>query len=94
MWVTRQSRQHSREESVDSWVCEVCGFDAYAVYGEDYCKVHHLTPLADLEEESKTTLEDVAIVCANCHRIIRVDCPPLTIEEIRQRLQPGRNLAR
>ena len=55
--------------------CQVpsCGFDFSAVYGaigEGYAQVHHLKPLAETEGEQKTTLNDLMVVCANCHTMI------------------------
>ena len=76
----------AKKASVDPPACEVCRFDFSATYGEDYCEVHHLTPLSDLAEDSETTLDDLAIVCANCHRIIHLYSPPLTIEALRKRM--------
>jgi predicted HNH restriction endonuclease len=64
--------------------CEVlkCSFDFEAVYGElgrDYAQVHHLKPLADRTKPSQTKLDDLAIVCANCHAMIHRGgkCRPL-----------------
>jgi 5-methylcytosine-specific restriction endonuclease McrA len=57
-------------------VCEVprCGFDFVARYGEigyGYAHVHHRTPLADVGKKGmKTTVADLAIVCANCHAMV------------------------
>jgi hypothetical protein len=53
--------------------CEVCRFDfeeSYGALGEGYCEVHHLTPLAKTSTSGRTRLEDLAIVCSNCHRMI------------------------
>jgi 5-methylcytosine-specific restriction protein A len=64
--------------------CEVpgCGFDFEAVYGElgrDYAQVHHLKPLADRTTPSQTKLNDLAVICANCHAMIHRGgkCRPL-----------------
>lgn len=76
----------AKKASMKSHTCEVCGFDSQSTYGEDYCEVHHLTPLSELDEERETTLDDLAIVCANCHRIIHLQTPPVTIDELRARL--------
>ncbi|MBI3879304.1 MAG: HNH endonuclease [Verrucomicrobia bacterium] len=64
--------------------CEVpgCGFDFEAVYGEvgqDYTQVHHLKPLGDRTAPSQTKLDDLAVVCANCHAMIHRGgkCRPL-----------------
>ena len=57
-------------------VCEVdgCGFDFFKKYGElgyGYAHVHHLAPLADTGDRGrKVSLQDLAIVCANCHAMI------------------------
>jgi 5-methylcytosine-specific restriction endonuclease McrA len=53
--------------------CEVpgCGFDfeeAYGQLGRGYAQVHHLIPLTEGTRE--TRLEDLAVVCANCHAMI------------------------
>lgn len=55
--------------------CQVpgCGFDFFKVYGEpgrDFAHVHHLSPLSDRTENDDTRLEDLAVVCANCHAVI------------------------
>lgn len=55
-------------------LCEVprCGFDFAATYGErgrDFAEVHHVRPLAQAGPVL-TTLADLAVVCANCHRMI------------------------
>ena len=55
--------------------CEVpgCGFDFFLTYGEigrDFAIVHHLKPLAARDEGEETRLEDLAIVCANCHAMV------------------------
>ncbi|TXH16061.1 MAG: hypothetical protein E6R03_06175 [Hyphomicrobiaceae bacterium] len=54
-------------------VCECCGFDfslAYGDLGKDYIECHHRTPLHLLREESETRVNDLALVCSNCHRML------------------------
>ncbi|MFE0807722.1 HNH endonuclease [Streptomyces sp. NPDC058848] len=51
--------------------CEVCAFDFARVYGElgdGYIEVHHVTPL-HASGARETRLEDLACLCANCHRM-------------------------
>lgn len=55
--------------------CEVprCGFDFEAVYGTcgaGFAHVHHLKPLAEAAGPAVTRLDDLAVVCANCHAIV------------------------
>ena len=35
-----------------------------------YAQVHHLQPLSDRTMPGKTSLDDLAVVCANCHVMI------------------------
>ncbi|WP_324618071.1 HNH endonuclease [Streptomyces dysideae] len=51
--------------------CEVCDFDfarAYGELGEGYIEVHHVTPLY-ISGTRETKLDDLACLCANCHRM-------------------------
>jgi predicted HNH restriction endonuclease len=50
--------------------CEACGFDFMAVYGEDYTECHHTIPVHRLPSNGFTCIEDVALLCSNCHRMI------------------------
>ncbi|MET8827478.1 HNH endonuclease [Streptomyces sp. NPDC004610] len=72
--------------------CEVCDFDFARTYGADlgegYIEVHHVTPLhvAGIRE---TRLDDLACLCANCHRMCHRSLPGeswRTPSSLRQRL--------
>jgi 5-methylcytosine-specific restriction protein A len=64
--------------------CEVpgCGFCFESFYGEvgkGFAHVHHVNALAGREQAQVTTLDDLVIVCANCHAMIHRhgQCRPL-----------------
>jgi len=62
--------------------CCICKFDFAARYGkigEGFIEGHHTKPLADLTRETKTRVEDIALVCSNCHRMLHRKRPWLTI---------------
>jgi 5-methylcytosine-specific restriction enzyme A len=64
--------------------CEVCDFDFAAAYGElgaGFAECHHKLPLT--AGVRRTQLADLAIVCANCHRMLHRRSPWLTVEELR-----------
>jgi len=54
--------------------CEICGFCFEEIYphdlGKDYIEAHHKTPLSKISGKIKTTLDDLMLVCSNCHRMI------------------------
>lgn len=64
--------------------CEICGFNfarTYGTRGTDYIECHHRTPL-HVSGPTKTKLEDLALICSNCHRMIHRAKPWLTVEEL------------
>lgn len=65
--------------------CEVCRFSAEVAYGRRYCEAHHRVPLATLDEATEMRVEDVACVCANCHRALHRETN-LTVELLRARV--------
>lgn len=70
--------------------CEACDFDfgrAYGPRGEGYIEVHHLKPLETLTPGSRTKLSDLAILCANCHRMVHAKSPWLTLDELKELVQ-------
>lgn len=53
--------------------CEVCKFDFYKTYGDlgkGFIEAHHRVPLSEIDGEKTTRLEDLALVCSNCHRML------------------------
>lgn len=64
--------------------CEACGFDFEEVYGDrgsGYIECHHVVPLHEAGE-GRTKLSDLALICANCHRMIHRRAPWPTPAEL------------
>jgi hypothetical protein len=55
---------------------------------QGFIECHHLVPLHELRGLRKTRLEDLALVCSNCHRMLHRQRPCLTVNELR-RLRKG-----
>ncbi|AIO33224.1 HNH endonuclease family protein [Burkholderia cenocepacia] len=69
--------------------CEACDFDFGATYGEvgaGFCEVHHLNPLATRGGSETTSLEDLAILCSNCHSIIHRTFPMWSVKTLTEHL--------
>jgi 5-methylcytosine-specific restriction protein A len=67
-------------------LCEACDFDFAATYGElgvGFAECHHTKPLSTLQPNDTTKLSDLAIVCANCHRMLHQGKELTSIEELR-----------
>jgi predicted HNH restriction endonuclease len=66
--------------------CDVCQFNFFEKYGDigaDYIECHHTKPVSELEDSDKTQLKDIALVCANCHRMLHRKRPWLSIEQLK-----------
>ena len=51
--------------------CQACGCDFGDRYGEKYIEAHHMIPISKLSKNGgETKLSDLAMVCANCHRML------------------------
>ena len=70
--------------------CEVCEFDFQTRYGKlgtGFAECHHKAPLSSLNERVKTRLIDLAVVCANCHRMLHRSRPMLSIISLKALLR-------
>jgi len=64
--------------------CEACSINLFEIYGAlatNYIEAHHKRPIALMQEGSATTLDDLAALCPNCHRIIHKNYP-MSVEEL------------
>lgn len=71
--------------------CEVCSFDfgrTYGPLGEGYIEVHHRLPL-HASGPTLSKISDLALLCANCHRMIHRSKAWLTPEQLVERMANG-----
>ena len=66
--------------------CAVCNFDFFSFYGnlgKNFIECHHIVPLYSTNI-SRTKPEDLALVCANCHRMLHRSKSCLNIAELKK----------
>jgi hypothetical protein len=66
-----RSLVRKKKASVTNPICECCNFDFSTTYpnlGNGFIECHHNIPIN--QGERITRLEDLALVCANCHRML------------------------
>lgn len=93
----REHRRHERDRKLVAekkaavlkktgrLACEVCDFESSMAFGiEGVIDVHHVVPL-HLIGESVTTMNDLAMVCPTCHRVLHKHRPIITPAELRDR---------
>lgn len=70
--------------------CEACGFDfnkSYGVLGYGFAECHHDKPVSELDPGEKTQIDDLRIVCSNCHRMMHRAKPWLKVEDVKELLK-------
>lgn len=66
--------------------CEACEFDfskKYGDHGKGFIECHHLIPLSSEDVKRETRLEDLALVCSNCHRMFHRNLAINNIKDFR-----------
>jgi len=72
--------------SYGTHACEVCDLaDRFGELGGGFAECHHVQPLTAGVRE--TRLDDLAVVCANCHRMIHRSAVPLDLEALQRTLR-------
>lgn len=84
--LVKRAKDYYRRMNGGKLSCEACGtvpVDVYGNAGERTIEAHHKVPIEELQPDSETTTSDLAMVCADCHRVIHSRKPCLTIQEVR-----------
>jgi len=67
--------------------CCCCGFEFSLFYGDiakNCAIVHHLSMFKG--KRRKATVQDVRVVCANCHQVIHIRKKPMAVEDLKQEI--------
>ena len=83
----RRVREHYKSLGGGQLVCHACGCmptEVYGPVGESSMEAHHKIPIEQLQPDSVTLVEDMAMLCANCHRVVHSKKPCLTVESVNE----------
>jgi predicted HNH restriction endonuclease len=67
--------------------CEVCGFSFVVEYGpagDGVIEAHHGQAVATFRRGHITRVEDIHLICANCHRMLHRGEETLTVEDLKK----------
>lgn len=70
--------------------CDICGFvfnEYYGSLGDGFIECHHTMPISQLRPGESTKLKELALVCANCHRMLHRGGDLLTIAKLQEIVQ-------
>ena len=80
------AKKYFKRKNKGKLFCEVCGFDFYKIYGElgeGFIEAHHVKPVSEMRDNEKTKIEDIVMVCSNCHSMIHRKKPWLSKDELK-----------
>jgi hypothetical protein len=72
--------------------CEVCGFSFSETYGElgrEFIESHHLKPLSEVKPGEQTDVDDLLMVCSNCHSMLHRGDPSENLALLRKMFHMG-----
>jgi len=67
--------------------CEACLFnftEKYGDRGDQFIEVHHTIPLSENDLGQITFIDDLVLLCSNCHRIIHRRRPWISLEDLKK----------
>lgn len=83
----RKAKKKEVIETTGRLACQACGLDFGERYGpraEGFIECHHIIPLHSLKPGQRTKLEDLAVLCSNCHRVLHLRKPWLTVGQLKE----------
>jgi 5-methylcytosine-specific restriction protein A len=68
-------------------VCDMNFGDRYGSIAASFIQVHHIRPISEIQQEyAVDPIEDLRPICPNCHAVVHLKKPPLSIEQARSLL--------
>ncbi|PGC47384.1 restriction endonuclease [Bacillus toyonensis] len=83
--VIKLAKERFKQQHDGRPFCEFCGFDFYKRYGDlgqNFIEGHHTVPVSELKGCATTKVEDIVMVCSNCHRMLHRKRPWLGKENL------------
>ena len=90
--LVRLKKEQFQDTHAGHLYCEACRFDfadSYPTHGEGFIECHHIKPLSQLQPNTQTSVEDLALLCANCHRMVHYRSPWLTMDGLSRLVLAG-----
>lgn len=85
--VIKLAKENFKRDHNGKLYCEICGFNFYDKYGDigqDFIEGHHIIPISEMKEGDITKVEDIILVCSNCHRMLHRKRPWLTKDKLKE----------
>jgi hypothetical protein len=78
------------KKAISDGSCEICEFrfeNRYGILGKDCLVAHHLNPIGRRRKAIVTKMEDILLVCPNCHAVAHNEIPPVVPSKLTKMLR-------
>lgn len=79
------------KKALSNGACEICGFNfkmKYRLSEKDCLVAHHLNPIGFRRKATLTSMNDILLVCPNCHAVAHTHNPPISPVKLKKMIKP------
>jgi predicted HNH restriction endonuclease len=94
--LVKEAKKYFKRKHGGMLSCQVCTINFFEVYGDqgaDFIEAHHRVPIAQVKGKTKLRVDDLAMVCANCHRMLHRR-PWISVEKLRKEFEARKAAAK
>ncbi len=83
---TRNRRAAIEKHGTRCFGCDLEMQEKYGKVAEGYIHIHHTEPLSQVGGPRTPNLDELIPLCPNCHAVVHLQTPPLTVDQLRKRI--------
>ena len=91
----KKAKEKFKERHEGKLFCEICEVDfsqRYGKLGKDFIEAHHIKPVSEMQDGDKTSINDIVMLCSNCHSMVHRRKPWLTRDELESILKNNNSI--
>lgn len=91
----KRAKEKFKEKHEGKLYCEICKTDFSQVYGDlgkDFIEAHHIKPVSEMQDGDETSINDIVMLCSNCHSMVHRRKSWLTREELKSILKNNNSI--
>ncbi len=88
----KKAKQNFKEKN-GKLFCQICGFDfekKYGKLGANFIEAHHTIPVSEMNVGYTSKIDEIAIVCSNCHKMLHRKRPWVKMDELEKIIKCNR----
>jgi len=71
--------------------CQKAMAEIYGKIADGYIHIHHVQPISEYSSARKPNINELVPLCPNCHAVVHLEKPPITIEQLQKLISKAEN---